>query len=165
MQEEARTDLQQETQVEKLLDKDQIVTEVRTMVSRLQLPPDSYVVFGSGPLAVAGIRPAKDIDMLVSEAALAIMRQSGWKELHKGPSDVPLTDGIFEAHDNWNFSPYSPTLEHLLASAKVIDGVPFASLEEVKKWKTASSEAGHGDVQKNQRDIKAIDDYLTTHKE
>lgn len=37
--------------------------EIIAKVKKLKLPKNSYVVFGSGPLAAAGIREADDIDM------------------------------------------------------------------------------------------------------
>ena len=102
-------------------------------------------------MAIAGIREANDIDLLVSEEVYAKLRQKGWQELHKSPNDIPLVQDVFEAHENWNFSPYSPTLEHLLGTVTVIDGVPFASLQEVRKWKAASGRS------KDLADIELID--------
>lgn len=128
--------------------------EIVAKVKALNLPPNSFVVFGSGPLAVAGLREANDIDLLVSEEIFAELKDRGWKELIKGQNDRPLVFDIFEAHDNWDFSPYSPTLQHILATATVIEGVPFASLKEVRKWKVASGGPKH------LADVKLIDQKL-----
>ena len=128
--------------------------EIIAKVKLLNLPKDSYVVYGSCPLAVAGIREAKDIDMIVSEEVFEELKGKGWTQLHKGPNDNPLTHDVFDAHTNWDFSPYSPTLQHLLENATVIDGIPFASLEEVRKWKAASGGP------KNLADMKLIDEYV-----
>lgn len=125
--------------------------EIITKVKALNLPKNSYVVFGSCPLAIAGLREAKDIDLLVSRELFKKLKKMGWKELHKSPNDKPLVNDIFEVHDNWNFSSYSPTLKHLLTCAEIIDGIPFASLEEVRKWKAASGRS------KDLADIKLID--------
>lgn len=130
--------------------KEEIIDKVKT----LNLPKDSYVVFGSCPLAVAGIREANDIDLLVSENVFAKLRKTGWQELHKNSNDIPLVHDVFEAHNNWNFSSYSPTLENLLASATVVDDVPIASLEEVQKWKMASGRP------KDLVDLELIDKHL-----
>ncbi len=117
----------------------------------MNLPKNSYVVFGSCPLAIAGIREANDIDLLVSPELFSDLRKSGWKELEKSPADRPLVHDVFEAHENWNFTPYQPTLEHLLSSATTIDGIPFASIEEVRKWKVTSGRP------KDLADIELID--------
>ena len=130
------------------------VDEIVAKVKSLNLPEDSYVVFGSGPLVVARIRAARDIDLLVSEELLERLRLDGWEEVYKEPGDTPLTHDVFEAHANWNFSPYSPTLAHLLSTATRVEGVPFASLEEVRKWKAASGRPN--DIE----DIRLIDQHM-----
>jgi hypothetical protein len=78
----------------------------------------------------------------------------GWQLVDKGPKDKPYTRDVFEAHKNWDFSSYSPTLNDLLKTATIIDDVPFASLVEVRKWKTATGGERH------LADIKLIDKYL-----
>ncbi len=105
-------------------------------------------------MAVAGLREANDIDMLVSSAVLRSLRAAGWIQVDKGEKDKPLTHDIFEAHENWDFSTYSPTLAQLLATADVVEGVPFASLAEVRKWKAAWGRP------KDLRDVALIDAYL-----
>ncbi len=129
--------------------KDEIISKVK----ELNFPEGSYVVFGSCPMAAAGIREAKDIDMLVSEEVFADLQKAGWKLAYKGPKDKPIVHDIFEAHYNWDFSPYSPSLKQLLSTAIILDGVPFASLQEVRKWKSVSGP-------KHLPDIGLIDHYL-----
>jgi hypothetical protein len=123
-------------------------------VKALGLPEDEYVVFGSCPMALAGIREAQDIDMLVSPALFKKLAQDGWQPLQKAAKDIPLTFGDFEAHANWDFSSYAPTLEQLLATAQVVEGVPFAALAEVRKWKASSGRP------KDLVDVALIDNYL-----
>ncbi len=106
-------------------------------------------------MAAAGIREANDIDLLVSEEIFQKLKETGWKELDKGPNDVPLVYGVFEAHEkSWSFSSHDPSLKELLATANVVDGVPFASLEEVRRWKVTSGR------EKDLVDIRLIDEYL-----
>lgn len=126
-------------------------SEIITKVKALNLPQGSYVVFGGCPLALAGLREANDIDLLVSPELFAQLRKQGWTEHFKTENDIPLTHDVFEAHENWNFSAYKPTLQHLLATATTKDGVPFASLEEVRKWKVSSGRP------KDLKDIELID--------
>ena len=133
------------------MNKQQIIDAVKS----LNLPEGSYVVFGSCPLAIAGLRDAGDIDMLVSDETLEMLRGLGWQEVDKGKDDKPLTHDVFEAHNSWKFSAYHPTLEHLLGTAIFIDGIPFASLEEVRKWKVASGRP------KDFSDVELIDGYLS----
>ncbi len=130
--------------------KDEIISQVKS----LKLPEGSYVVYGSCPLALAGLRESNDVDMLVTREVFDELEKSGWPRSHKDKYDNPLTRGVFELHYNWNFSAYSPTLEQLLSTATVVNGVPFASLDEVRRWKAASGRP------KDLIDIKLIDDYL-----
>jgi hypothetical protein len=134
------------------LNKEEIVKAVKT----LNLSAGSYIVFGSGPLAAAGIRKAGDIDMLVAPAVYERLQKEGWPQKDKGPNDKPLVrDGLpFEIHASWDFSPYAPTLQDLLTTATLIDDVPFAALEEVRKWKAVSGGT------KNVADVALIDAYL-----
>lgn len=130
--------------------------EIISKVKSLKLSDKSYVVFGSCPLAAFDLREANDIDMLVSEEVFELLKSKGWKQIDKGPKDKPITLDTFEAHKSWDFSPYSPSLNHLLSTALIIDGVPFAALEEVKKWKQGRMS------NKDRLDIKLIDNFLTS---
>lgn len=128
--------------------------EIVAAVKELSLPDDSFVVFGSCPMALAGLREAGDIDLLVSEAVYADLQNRGWKVLVKGDKDRPVTHGPFEAHSSWAFSSHNPSLAQLLETATVVSGVPFASLAHVKKWKQSSGRP------KDLVDIQMIDAYL-----
>lgn len=125
-------------------------------VKELGLPEGSFVVFGSCPMALADIRESSDIDMLVTLEVFDGLSKAGWKLIDKGGNDNPLALGDFEAHKNWNFTSYKPTLEHLLSTATVVDGVPFASLHEVRKWKKSSGRP------KDLVDIQLIDNFLNS---
>ena len=131
--------------------------EIAVEVKSLGLPQGSYVVCGSCPLAVLGIREANDIDLLVTPEVLQNLKFAGWEQVNKGPNDAPYTSGVFEAHANRDFSTYRPTLEELLATATVVDGVPFASLHHVRRWKVVS------DRPKDLADVKLIDEYIAKH--
>src|SRR5260221_12544360 len=112
--------------------------DVIAKVKELNLSKGSYVVYGAAPFAIYGIRDVRDIDMLVSPELYKMLAGKGWKKVKKGPKDEPLTYDIFEAHDTWEFSPYAPTLDELLSRSIECEGIAFASLEDVRKWKEAS---------------------------
>lgn len=124
----------------------------------MKWPKDSYVVFGSGPMAAAGIRESSDIDLLVSDELAKQLEADGWQEMEKTPNDKPLVRDDFEAHRSWDFSSFSPTLKDLLSRADFIDDVPFASLEDVVKWKSA------GRRPKDLKDIELINAYKAKNK-
>lgn len=130
--------------------------EAIVKIKSLNLQRGSYIVYGSAPLAILGIREVNDIDLLVSPELYEELRNKGWKKICKGPADEPVVLEIFEAHPNWNFSPYAPTLSELLTRATEYKGVSFASLEDVRKWKAASGRP------KDIVDLKLIDYYLAS---
>jgi hypothetical protein len=129
-------------------------SEILSKVKKLNLPKDSYVVFGSGPMAALGLRESNDIDLLVSKEIYQKLKGLGWQQIEKGPNDNPLTYDVFEVHDNWDFSAYSPTLSDLLSNAFEIDGIKFASIKDVQRWKS------HLSRPKDLKDIKLIEHYL-----
>ena len=133
------------------------IGEIIEKVKSLGLPPDSYVVFGAGPLAAAGLREASDIDMYVTPEVIEMKKKEGWKFLDKGGKDKPLTHDVFEMHTNWDFGHgYNPLFDELMSRAQVIDGVTFASLTDVRTWKVACNRP------KDLEDIVMIDNYLLT---
>lgn len=128
--------------------------ELITKVKSLHLPKGQYIVYGAAPLAVYGIREARDIDMYVSPELYKDLEAKGWKKVQKGEKDEPVVFEDFEAHPTWDFSPYAPTLEELLSRATEYEGIDFASLEDVRKWKEASGRP------KDLVDLKLIDDFI-----
>lgn len=128
--------------------------EIIAKVKSLGLPDNSYVLLGSCPLALAGIRETGDIDMLVSNDAFEILLGEGWQEAEGRRGDRILTHDVFDAHTTWEFDSFEQTLEQLLSTAAIIDGVPFASLEDTLLWKAAAGRP------KDLADIKLINSYL-----
>lgn len=55
----------------------------------------------------------------------------------KSLRDRPLVNGDVEVHKNWDFSPYNPALKELLERAFFVEDIPFAYLDDVRKWKAA----------------------------
>ena len=124
-------------------------------VKELNLPPGQYVVFGSGPLAAHSIRPTRDVDLFVTTALYQQLKNEGWEE--KG---WPLTGGkylskddLYEVDDTWHYGDYNPAPEAIIAVADIMDGVPFAPLAEVLKWKKAFGRP------KDLKDIILIEQY------
>ena len=102
---------------------------------------------------MAGLRESNDIDLFVSPTAISTLIEKGWVKNTNKPG-LPYTYNAFEAYTSWDFGQYWPALQHLLKTADYIDGVPFASIEEVKKWKVTCNRP------KDIRDVKLIDQFL-----
>ena len=123
-------------------------------IKEQDFPHGSYVVFGSGPLAAARIRETNDIDLLVSARLYNFLKEKGWHEKDGANGYGVLTHQEFEVSHIWKFGPYHPRLENLVASADVINGVPFVNLNEVRTWKKVMGRP------KDWRDIELIDRYM-----
>jgi hypothetical protein len=111
--------------------------DIFAQVKALKLPEWQYVVFGAGPLAAHGIRETNDVDLYVTTALYERLKSAGWSEKTTSTGGLYLTSGIYEADDTWEYGEYNPTPEAVIAMAEVINGVPFAPLTEVLKWKRA----------------------------
>lgn len=124
-------------------------------VKALNLPLGEYLVIGSGAMAVRGIREAKDIDLLVSHNLYTKLIDDGWdeREVHPGYKVIEK-DRIEASPDIITLENYQPDTIALMREAETIEGVPFMSLEELKKFKQALGR------DKDKADILLIDAYL-----
>lgn len=121
-------------------------------LDRLALPPDLFAVFGSGPLAVRGIRESHDLDIIVLPEA--------WEQLarryHPARDAAIFQVGNIEVCRAW--LPWIDTADHLVHEAEVINGVRFVRLETVLEWKQTARRP------KDVEDVRLIQEYLRCQK-
>ena len=126
-------------------------------LKKLNLPTDQYVIVGSGALAIRGLREAKDLDVIVT--------QSLWDKMRKKYDVAPNSWGVecmVLPHDIETLNPQQSIFgnskivlrEEIFAQAEMFDGVPFMSLEHLKKIKL---ELGR---EIDLKDVEMIDAYL-----
>lgn len=96
-------------------------------------PTDEYVVFGSGPLHVHGIRTADDVDVVVTQARWARLVGAGHEPVSHRPGVLQLQLGPVEVLSGW--WPYVGEPEEIVAAGELVDGIPFAPLDLVLRWK------------------------------
>ena len=127
-------------------------------VRKLNFPPRQYVVVGSGPMAARGIREIRDIDIVVSPEFFEKCKQDGWEQVPWTYSEkleqVYLKQGVVELYLDVNCGNFNPKTDELIQRADVIDGIPFASLEDVIRFKKEYNKPKH------LADIKLIAEYL-----
>jgi hypothetical protein len=128
--------------------------DIFAQVKALKLPDWQYVVFGAGPLAAHGIRETNDVDLFVTAVLYQRLKAAGWSEKTTSTGGLYLNSGIYEADDTWECGEYNPTIEELIEAAEVIQGVPFAPLDEVLKWKRAFGRP------KDLSDVRLIEEHL-----
>ncbi len=107
-------------------------------VKKLNFPFGEYVIIGGGILDVLGIRSTNDVDAAVTSKLFKELQATGeWEEEMKHNKTFLKKDDI-DINPDISWSEYPTTNEEAIASATVIDGVPFINLEELKRFKTAS---------------------------
>lgn len=118
----------------------------------LDLPPESYIVVGSAILEVLGIRPAADIDLIVTPAALRALADSGWTN-DPHPTKTVLRRGRFEATTTWTTPEGEASLPDLTPHSVTVDGRLFLGLPYLLHWKKAMARP------KDLADVTLIEQY------
>jgi hypothetical protein len=131
-------------------------------IKKYNFPPEEYVVFGGAAMSARGLKETNDIDIIASQKLLAEYRsQKGW---HDHPRIIPTEDhGI--ANEEGTIEMYPTvggiaeiTFERLRKNAEIIDGIPFASLRDVRIIKEVYNR------EKDLRDVIKIEEYLALNK-
>ena len=119
-------------------------------LKKLRFPADQYAVFGSGPIAIRGLRESNDIDIIVKPAL--------WNKLcRKYPVEKINHTEVIKLEKIEIFKDWKPWFEDtnaLIDEAEIINGVRFARLEKVLIWKRAMGR------EKDKADIKLMEGYL-----
>ncbi len=130
-------------------------------VKKLNFPIGEYIVVG-GAMEARGIRKAGDVDFIVTQKLFDSLLKQGWALKPCRPGDIgkegtkrKLTKGDITIISEYSWlDKYFAKTEDLIASADIIDGIPFVSLDELLKWKKASGR------EKDVKDIELIEGYL-----
>ena len=124
-------------------------------IKKLQFPLGQYVVVGSGTMDALGIRKARDIDIAVTPKLHETLRNaSGWTKEEDYGKVFLKKDGI-DIITKLDWGKYTTTTEEVIASAILVEDIPFMNLSELKKFKMALGR------EKDFEDIKLIDQYLS----
>ncbi len=121
----------------------------------LKLNPADYIVFGSTPMWLYGLKDLfSDIDILARGEAWAKATRLGKVEIPASGASkvVRLFDGDVEIFDGWY--PGEWNVDELIDNAIVVEGIRFANLEDVIKWKKAFGR------EKDLEHARVIEEYL-----
>lgn len=129
-------------------------------VRELNLPFGQYVVIG-GAMEAHGIRPARDVDIVVNDELFEELKRRGWKRkwlffklLGIFRCKVLIDGKGAEAFSNYKYKKYVPDTDDLIKNAEMIEGLPFLPLTELMKFKKELAR------KKDLRDINLITEYL-----
>lgn len=127
-------------------------------VHRLELPLAKVVVIGSGVLDALGLRPAGDVDLVMSADLFAsIVKNPDWQVSAKH-NELVASCGDTEAFLSWG-SDGRPNFQELAADAITIDDVQFAHPAFVRAWKLQRGS------DKDLADVELLDKYEAERRE
>jgi len=126
-------------------------------LKQLNLPLGQYVVVG-GAMAAHGIRPAHDLDILVTPVLYEKLLNSGYEQCKC--DQCIRTSRLMLKKDGVDILPslmqgnYIGDIRQLIKKADMINGYPFIKLTEFIKFKKELSRP------KDKEDIMLMKDYL-----
>lgn len=129
-------------------------TLIRQLVE-LRLDPDEFVIFGSAPLLAHGLRTrVRDLDVVARGEVLRWAQRVGEPGVGSlsGEPVWQLGNGRLHVSAGWISSRWDP--DELIDNAEVVDGLRFARLRDVLRYKRELSRP------KDLVDIRRIQGYL-----
>jgi hypothetical protein len=132
--------------------------DIFSELEKLNFPQDKYMVIGGAAMAGRGIKQTKDLDLLLSRDFIEALRtDSAW---HHHPRIIP-TEGAGLVNESGTVELY-PTIggfelgfDELVERVEMINGFPFAHLEDVMKIKKTYNR------EKDLKDIELIEMYIS----
>ena len=122
-------------------------------LNALGLDPANSIVVGSGIMAALGIRPAQDLDLVVSESAYQRLRRRPELVSTQVYGQAILTGDDLEIGRLWPVLGDECDLATLSQRSVVLDGVRYVSLDFLRDVKE------HWGRDKDRRDVGLIRDY------
>lgn len=127
---------------------------MKEKIQALHLKKGDYVVVAGGVLAILGLRPTNDIDLVVSQEMFNKLKSlPDWQVDYFNDQEVLKNDpyDVGVSFDGAN-------LETLLLDSLSRDGVEYMNPERLLNWKQKMNR------EKDQRDITLLLKYLSQHK-
>lgn len=124
-------------------------------LDKYNMPKSEYVITGSGPLSIRGIRMMSDIDMGVTKILWDTLSKKYPITEEGGVTKIRLANNI-ELFCDDSFGdpmPGAPTITEQVKQAEMIGGYPFQSINHVKWFKQNSGR------EKDLRDIELLQEY------
>lgn len=117
----------------------------------MELPPQDYAIFGSGPLLAHGlVEHVGDIDILARGAAWLRATTLGSAEVAPdGDKIIRLEDGV-DVFDGW----LDLDKDAVIDRAVLIDGLPYADLRDVLAFKRKLNRP------KDKEHVRRLEGYL-----
>ena len=122
------------------------------LLRSLDLSPEDFAVFGSGPLLVRGIIDrAGDLDVICRGAAWETVQGLGPTIEQHGVPVLSLFDGLVTFGTRWAIGDFD--VDRLIDTADTLDGLPFVCLEHVIAYKRLA------DRPKDREHLRRLEEY------
>ena len=121
---------------------------------KLNLPDGEYAIYGSGPLAIRGIREARDLDVIVTDSLYQELKEKYPKDSKKERIKIEK----IEIYPCWAWEPQIKGLEGAIKRAELIEGLRFVQLNDLVNYKKKMGRP------KDLNDIKLIREYLQNNR-
>lgn len=129
--------------------------ELFQKVKELNFPLGQYALFGSGPMAIRGLRENRDADIIAADELFEVCRaDTKWRTKRFDDGNEYLVFEEMELFKNWG--PGEWDIGKLIKSSEIIDDLPFVNLENVLKWKKIYGR------EKDLKDVEIIENFLRT---
>jgi len=115
----------------------------------LNLPAGKFAIFGSGPMAIRGIRESNDLDIIVKQDVWDSLVKKYPTSLHPNPTCLKI--GNIEVYKDW--LELSDRINEMIDSAETIANFPYVQLKYVVEWKKSFGR------EKDLKDIELIKKY------
>ncbi len=128
--------------------------ELIKKVRDLNILPGEFAIFGSGPMAVRGLKEANDLDVIVTKKVYDdFKKRRDWVEKSfNGGEKYYLEQDKIELWNDWG--PGEWNIPQLIKTAEIIDALPYVNLKTVLQWKERNKRP------KDLIDIEKIKTYL-----
>lgn len=131
-----------------------------SILRRFNLPIDQYAITGSGALGIRNLRVIGDIDIIVTSKLWNILEKRYGVTDENNVKKIVLSNGVLEALGEQSYAKEkdlnAPSITKRIASAEIIEGLPFESLEHVLYYKRKMGR------EKDEQDIKIIEALLSS---
>lgn len=139
------------------LHENKLIAQLVNLVMVLNLEPRDFVIFGSGPLLAHGLRQTiGDLDVVVRGAVWDRVSARGAIQAGSvnGAPTAVFHDGDIQFSSGWISDDWDP--DDLINRAEIIQGLPFAQLADVLRYKQALGRS------KDQSDVEKLLARLAT---
>jgi len=132
-------------------------------IKKLDFPVGQYVIVGSGPMAVRGLKEAHDIDIVVTREFFEKCKASEWEVMlwtyPEKIGQIYLRKNNVELYLDVNCGDFNPTTEELIKRADLFEEIPFIALKDMLEFKKAYNR------EKHRKDIEIAETYLREQKQ